>query len=95
MIKKLIKKRRFKGEEYLFYLNAPEYEGEKGCLGIEIEPYISVQTPENAFGYTDTVLFNTNGSAYTLYRYLPRWILKECEKVHEQIMKKTEKENTK
>ena len=41
--------------------------------------YIMVETPENAFGYTDTVLLHQrNGiytEAYTLHRYLPKWIL--------------------
>ena len=65
-------------EEYKFYLNEPEYVGEVGVCGIPIEPYVSVETPENGFGYSDTVLIN-NGVAYTLHRYLPRWILKKIE----------------
>ena len=65
-------------EEYKFFLNEPEYVGEKGVCGIEIEPYVSVETPENGFGYSDTVLMS-NGVAYTLHRYLPRWILRKIE----------------
>lgn len=65
-------------EEYKFFLNTPEYEGEKGLCGIEIKPYVSVETPENAFGYTDTVLMDTNTkTVYTLHRYLQPWIKKK------------------
>ena len=43
--------RKYNKEEYKFYLNEPEYVGELGVCGIEIEPYVSVETPENDFGY--------------------------------------------
>lgn len=82
----LIKTRRFKKESYLFYLNEPEYKGEKGPIGIELSHYVSVKTPENCFGYTDTILFTNSGEAYTLDRYLQPWILKECEKVSAKIL---------
>jgi hypothetical protein len=59
--------------------------GEKGVCGIELEPYVSVETPENSFGYSDTVLLN-HGKAYTLHRYLPLWILKKIEKKMIEIM---------
>lgn len=77
--------RKYNGEEYKFFLNEPEYPGEKGVCGIEITPYVSVETPENCFGYPDTVLLNktnmlSDGRAYTLYRYLPKWILRGLEK---------------
>ena len=81
----LICTRKFNKEEYKFYLNEPEYIGERGVCGIEIEPYVSVETPENCFGYSDTVLIN-NGMAYTLHRYLQKWILKKIEKKMIQIM---------
>ena len=81
----LVCTRKYNKEEYKFYLNEPEYVGERGVCGIEIEPYVSVETPENAFGYSDTVLMN-NGKAYTLYRYLPLWILKKIEKKMKEIM---------
>ena len=80
----LVCTRKYNKEEYKFFLNEPEYVGEKGCCGIEIEPYIHVETPENSFGYTDTVLFD-NGKAYTLNRYLQPWILKRIEKTMKQI----------
>lgn len=69
MEKKFLFKRKFNGKTYNFYLNKGE-----GCFGIYSE-YVSVETPENAFGYTDTVLFS-NGKPYTLHRYLQPWILK-------------------
>ena len=77
--------RKYAGEEYKFFINEPEYAGEVGICGIEIEPYVSVETPENCFGYSDTVLLN-KGKAYTLNRYLPRWILKKVEQKMLDIM---------
>ena len=81
----LVCTRKYNKEEYKFYLNEPDYAGERGVCGIEIEPYVSVETPENGFGYSDTVLMN-NGKAYTLHRYLPLWILKKIEKKMYDIM---------
>jgi len=81
----LIYTRKYNKEEYKFYLNEPDYVGEKGILGIEIQPYISVTTPENCFGYSDTVLMG-NDKAYTLYRYLAPWILKKIEKKMKEVM---------
>ena len=81
----LVCTRKYDGEEYKFFLNEPEYAGEKGICGIELDPYVSVETPENCFGYSDTVLLN-RGTAYTLNRYLPRWILKKVEQKMLDIM---------
>lgn len=81
----LVCTRKYNKEDYKFFLNEPEYAGEKGVCGIEIEPYVSVETPENCFGYSDTVLLN-KGKAYTLNRYLPRWILKRVEQKMLDIM---------
>ena len=78
MTKELIATRKYNGEAYSFYINKPEYQGEKGCCGIEIVPYITVETPENGFGYSDTVIYdNIKDIAYTLNRYLQPWILKK------------------
>ena len=84
MITEVITTRRYNKETYIFKLNKPEYIGEKGILGIEITPYLSIETPENWAGYTDTVLFD-HGKAYTLNRYLPNWIKKRIEKVADKI----------
>lgn len=81
----LVCTRRYNKEDYKFFLNEPDYVGELGVCGIEIEPYVSVETPENGFGYSDTVLIS-NGIAYTLHRYLPRWILKKLEQKMLDIM---------
>lgn len=81
----LVCTRKYNKEEYKFFLNVPEYVGEKGVCGIEITPYVSVETPENAFGYSDTVLIS-HGKAYTLHRYLPLWILKKIEQKMLKIM---------
>ncbi|MBO7714523.1 MAG: hypothetical protein J6S85_13185 [Methanobrevibacter sp.] len=82
----LVCTRKYNKEEYKFYINEPSYTGERGCCGIELEPYISVITPKNGFGYTDTILLS-HGKAYTLERYLPLWILKKIEKKMVDIMK--------
>ena len=78
MEKTLLFTRKFNGETYKFYMNKGV-----GCFGIYSE-YVSVETPINAFGYTDTVLFS-NGKAYTLNRYLQNWILKA---ITETLIKK-------
>lgn len=81
----LVCTRKYNKEDYKFYLHEPDYVGEKGICGIEVTPYVSVETPENGFGYSDTVLMN-NGQAYTIHRYLPFWILKKIEKKMKEIM---------
>ena len=101
MNKELIQVRKHDGEKYEFYLYSPEYDGEVGCLGIEIEPYIEVKTPENCFGYPDYIrivsaqAWNDDGKfigykylATTTHRYLPRWILKKIEKQMFLLMEK-------
>ena len=78
MEKTLLFTRKFNGETYKFYMNKGV-----GCFGIYSE-YVSVETPENDFGYTDTVLFK-HEKAYTLNRYLQNWILKA---ITEALIKK-------
>lgn len=90
MKKTLLKTRKFNGEEYKFFLNEPEFTGEKGICGIEIIPYIEIETPKNCFGYNDTVLFN-NGIPYTLNRYLQPWILKQLKIQADKLKKIIEK----
>lgn len=80
----IVATRKINGEVYTFYLNTPEYPGETGCCGIEIQPYISIKTPENCFGYPDTVLFNY-GKAYTLERYLAPYIKRQLTKTAKRI----------
>ena len=82
----LVCTRKYNKEEYKFFLNEPEYIGEKGCCGLEIEPYVSVETPENGFGYSDSVLMS-HGKPYTLCRYLSPWILKKIGRKMLDIMK--------
>ena len=83
----LVCTRKYNKEEYKFFLNEPEYEYEKGVCGAYIEPYVSVETPQNGFGYSDTVLIsNSDGMAYTQYRYLPPWILKKIQDKMIQII---------
>lgn len=78
--------RKYNGEPFMFYLNEASYKGEKGCLGIEIEPYITVIAPCNAFGYTDTILLDSCGHAYSCERFFPKWILKKIEKKMTELM---------
>ena len=88
MKKTLIKKRKFQKQVYYIYLNEQSYDGESGCLGIELEPYVSVKTPNNSLGYPDTILFNSIGYGYCLNRSLPNWIMRELEKENKKILKK-------
>lgn len=74
----IFKTRKFNGEVYTFYLHTPSYDGEQGCMNVEIQPYITVETPENAFGYTDTFFYDhmwKNG--YYAWRHHPNWITKK------------------
>lgn len=78
MKKTIFKTRKFNGEKYTFYLHTPEYEGETGCAGVEITPYITVETPENSFGYSDTFFYHhIHKSGYYAYRYHAPWITKK------------------
>ena len=81
----LVCTKKYNKEEYKFFLNEPEYEGEKGILGMEIKPYVSVTTPENDFGYSDMILLS-HGKAYTLHRPLPKSILEKIEQKMKLIM---------
>lgn len=96
----LVFTRKHKGEEYEFYTCIPEYAGEKGCLDVELKPYIKVKTPKNCFGYSDYILlqsisiYDENGyyigkelKAYTLNRYLQPSILKAIEKQMIRLLK--------
>ena len=86
----LVKTRKFAKEEYRFYLNTPEYSGEKGVCGIEITPYITVKTPENDFGYDDTFIYShMHKSGHYLNRGHVRWItnkiIEVCAKIAESL----------
>ena len=87
MEKILIKTRRFNKETYEVYLCKPSYDGETGVCGIEVEPYVIVETPENCFGYVDTIHFNSIGYGYCLHRTLPNWIMRELEKINRNVLK--------
>ena len=89
MLKELVFTRKHRGEVYKFYIVRPEFEGEVGCLGIKVDPYVMVETPENDFGYTDTILLsNHTRTAYTLHRYLQPNVLKAIEKQMLNLLKK-------
>lgn len=79
----VIKTRRFNKETYTFELNTTV----SWIDGTE-RKYISCSTPENCFGYEDHILLNSKNQAYTLHRYLPDWILRECEKIMIELQKK-------
>lgn len=86
----LVKTRKFAKEEYRFYLNTPEYSGEKGVCGIEITPYITVETPENDFGYEDTFFYNsTENNGHFQWRHHTPWIkraiIAECKKIADSL----------
>ena len=82
----LIKTRKFNKEVYKFYACTPSYAGETGILGLELQPYVLCKTPENCFGYEDTVLYDSlHRFAYTTERHLTPWILREVEKELEKL----------
>lgn len=83
--------RKYNKESYNFILNLPSYEGEKGVCGIEIKPYITVESPENCLGYEDTFIYNnTEKNGYFLHRYHPQWIINKiintCSKLSEKYL---------
>lgn len=89
MKRELLFVRKHNKEEYKFYLNKPIYPGETGIFGIKLKPYISVETPENDLGYTDTVslseVWDNDAKkcklvVYTTHRYLQPYILRALEK---------------
>lgn len=74
MLKKLVMIRKHAGEEYHIYVNLPQYHGETGIFGLEQDAYVSIETPENCFGYSDTVLFDKRyGRPYTLSGNIEEW----------------------
>lgn len=86
----LVCTRKYNKGEYKFYLHEPEYIGEKGIFGMKIQPYVSVETPENAFGYSDIILMGEKIPdkiyCYSIHRYLPKWILNRVGKQMQKIM---------
>lgn len=86
MEKTLVKTRKFKKEEYKIYLHTPSYEGEVGVLGIKVDPYVTVETYKNDFGYEDIVYFDEAGHGCCFYRSLPNWIMKELEKINNKLL---------
>lgn len=84
----LVMTRKFNKEEYKIFLNTPSYPGEKGILGIELDPYVEVETPENCFGYHDYVHFSHEDCSHghTMWRYLQPWIIKKLEAVASKIL---------
>ena len=74
----IFKTRKFNGGTYVFELHTPDYVGEKGCLGVEITPYITVTTPCNDFGYEDTFIYNhMRKNGHYSWRSHPNWITKK------------------
>lgn len=91
----VIATRKYQKETYTFILSLPEYRGETGCLGIEIKPYMSVETPKNAFGYTDTFLYDERtNSGYFLHRKHPAWIRKKIIDTCKQLFDKSVAEHS-
>lgn len=76
--------RKHAGQEYKFFLLVPFRESERS----DPKKYaVHVHTPENCFGYEDTVCLNDiDGKAYTLWRYLPPYILRALEKQMKKLL---------
>ncbi len=85
MTKRYLFSRKHAGEEYKFFLNYISFSWADGSA----YHYISVDTPENGLGCTDTVLLDSSsGRAYTLWRYLPPYILRNLEKQMKAALRK-------
>ena len=41
--------------------------------------WLRIETPENCFGYSDSIYINSKGEANTHWRYCPNWILKKIQ----------------
>ena len=87
----VIATRKYNKEVYNFVLNLPSFKGEKGICGIEIKPYITVEAPENCFGYNDTFFYDdAKKSGYFMHRYHPQWIINKiintCGKLAEKYI---------
>ena len=80
--------RKHSGKEYKFFANVPQWKGEKGICGVEIEPYVSVTTDPNCFGYTDTILLSSSGQAYGVDRYHPKSVLEKLARQMERALTK-------
>lgn len=48
MTRELVQTRKHNGEKYNFFLCSPQYKGETGILGIELEPYVEIETEDNS-----------------------------------------------
>ena len=67
--------RSYNKEKYTFYLSRFYSKFDK------LYYYkIIVETPSNSLGYTDIVMLDSRGKAYTMNRHLPKYILKGLEK---------------
>ena len=93
MIQIQIATRKYAKETYTFFLHLPEYEGETGILNVEIEPYLTVQCPENGLGYTDTFFYNSQKKdGYFAYRHHSEWIkqkiIQSCNRMFEPALDK-------
>lgn len=74
-------RRKYNGDEYVFYLN-----GTTSCVTDEHDVYLSCDTPKNGLGYEDVVLHSlVDCTAYSLYRYHPKWILKRIHDMFHRI----------
>ena len=84
MLKKLVKTKKFEKQTYKFYIN-------EGNFNNEVYYYVTCETPENEFGYSDTILlenagrFNDEKIAVSLHRHHAQWIMKKIEKILKDI----------
>ena len=82
--RKQVKTRRFGGKTYTFMLNRM-----KSIVNDHMIYYVTCLTPENEFGYSDTVFRDRPGddtkAVSTVHRYLQPWILREIAKEFTKI----------
>ena len=81
--------RKYEGEEYLFTLKVPEYEGETGVLGVECEDIFYIDSPKNSFGYPDTYIYNPKDKkGHWSWRSHPVWITRKIKQTCDRLYKK-------
>lgn len=79
-MKDVLQTRKYDGETYTFHMNEMI-----SWATNESVKYITCETPENCFGYRDTVMYD-RGVAYTLHRHLQPWILRKIKTQIERLM---------
>lgn len=85
--------RKYDGEEYLFNLEVPTYEGETGIFGIECDDVFYVESPDNGWGYKDIYVYDPKDKrGHWQDRYHPKWITRKIKETCDRLYTKYERE---